>query len=114
MLIGLSAMNYHLRYPGVQAAAKRGMGVVTMNTLGGGLLPKHPDHYRCLMRDGDASIVDAAIRFNLSLPEVTVGLVGFRNVADVDSALDAVDRFQALSQEEIAALGDEMAVAAVV
>lgn len=103
MLIGLNATNFHLREEGIRAAAQRGMGVVTMNTLGGGLLTDHADHYSFLMRDGDKSVLDAALRFNLSLPEVTVALVGFRNVADVDSAVEAMNRFSPLASAEIEA-----------
>lgn len=101
MLIGLNIQNHHLRYAGVQAAARRGMGVVTMNTLGGGILTKYPDHYKQILQPGDASILEAALRFNLSLPEVTVALVGFRNTQDVDEAVDVVSRFKPLDTLEI-------------
>jgi len=101
MLIGLNAANYDLRYPGVHEAAKRGIAVVTMNTLGGGLIANHADHFQPIMNEGDQSVVEAAIRFNLSLPDVTVALVGFRNINDVDSAVDAAERFKPLSTEEI-------------
>jgi predicted aldo/keto reductase-like oxidoreductase len=111
MLIGLNAMNFDLRYPGVKEAGRRGMGVVTMNTLGGGLLMSHADHYGFLMRDGDHSMLDAAIRFNMSLPEVSVALVGFRNVTDVDSAIDAAERFEALTAGEIETLRHQIAAA---
>ncbi len=68
MLLGLSAMNHDLRYPGVREAGRRNIGVVTMNTLGGGLLPNHAEHYSFILHEGDRNIIDAAIRFNLSLP----------------------------------------------
>ncbi len=108
MLIGLNAINYHLRYPGARAAMERGLGVVTMNTLGGGLLVDNPGHFSPLMRAGDVSMVDAAVRFNLSLPGVTVALVGFRNQADVDSAADAVDRFSPMDMAEVEGVQEEI------
>ncbi len=111
MLLGLSAANFDLRYPGVREAARRGMGVVTMNTLGGGLIPKHPEHFEFIRHEGDSSLTEAAVRFNLSLPEVTVALVGFRNKADVDEVVDGVDRFTPLSPEAIAGHHDRMAAA---
>ena len=104
VLLGLNASNYSLRYPGVKVAAARGMGVVTMNTLGGGLLTDHAEHFRFLVRAGDRSIVDAAIRFNLSLPGITLALVGFRSLSDVDAAVAAVEDFTPLSAEQIAEL----------
>lgn len=111
MLIGLNAVNYSLRFPGVHEAAKRGMGIVTMNTLGGGLIPDHADHFKALLRKSGESMVDAALGFNLSLPEVSVALVGFRNISDVDAAVGAVDRFHPLTAANIAALQDKMAAA---
>ena len=108
MLLGLNIQNHHLRYAGVQAAAKRGMGVVTMNTLGGGILTEYPEHYKQIMQPGDSSILETALRFNLSLPEVTVALVGFRNKKDVDEAVEAVNRFKPLSDAEIAAVSEQL------
>ena len=104
MLIGFNATNFPMRLDGIRDAASRGMGVVTMNTLGGGLMTDHADTFGFIMREGDESILDAALRFNLSVPEVTVALVGFRSVEDVDSALDAAERFEPLGDEEMAAL----------
>lgn len=103
ILIGLNAVNSAMRVEGAREAARRGLGVVTMNTLGGGLITRHEDHFAFLRRPGDRSVLDGALRFNLSLPEVTVALVGFRNQADVDSAVESVERFEALSTEEIEA-----------
>lgn len=101
MLIGLNAANFPLRIQGVEAAARRGIGVVTMNTLGGGMLTKNAEHFQFLKGQNDESVLEAALRFNLSLPDVTVALVGFRNKEDVDSAADVVERFEPLSAYEI-------------
>jgi predicted aldo/keto reductase-like oxidoreductase len=109
MLIGLNLQNSHLRLEGVQAAAARKMAVVTMNTLGGGILTDHKDRYKQVLRPGDKSILDAALRFNLSIPEVTVALVGFRNKEDIDTATEAVQRFTAMSADEIAEVSEIMA-----
>jgi uncharacterized protein len=103
LLIGLNMLNFPMRLPGARAAAERGMGVVTMNTMGGGLLMDHADHYRHLMRRGDKNLGETALRFNLSLPEVTTALVGFRNKADVDLALEAYDRVKPLTPRQIEA-----------
>lgn len=104
LLLGLNAANFPLRQQGLGEAARRGMGVATMNTLGGGLLTDHAEHFQFLRRPDDPSILDAALRFNLSLPEVTLALVGFRNLADVDSAVDAVERLRPLEADEIEAV----------
>ncbi|HDP34466.1 MAG TPA: aldo/keto reductase [Candidatus Hydrogenedentes bacterium] len=108
MLIGLNIQNHHLRYDGVQAASRRGMAVVTMNTLGGGILTRHPERYNNIIRPGDASILETALRFNLSLPEITVALVGFRSCDDVDEAVEVVNRFRPFSEADIAACSEEL------
>ena len=104
MLIGLNALNCHLRLPGAREAARRGLGVVTMNTLGGGLLTEFASRFPELLEHGDRSMVDAALRFNLSLPEVTVALVGFRSMSDVDEACNAVDRMTLLDPRGVEAV----------
>jgi len=96
MLIGLNIQNYHLRHAGVQAAAERGMAVVTMNTLGGGVLTNHEDRFRSVVGDKDESILDTAIRFNL------------RNKEDVDTAVEAVSAFEPLDEAAIEALTGRM------
>lgn len=108
MLIGLNIQNHHLRYAGVQAAAQRGMGVVTMNTLGGGILTEYPEHYKQIVQPGDASILETALRFNLSLPEITIALVGFRNKNDVDEAVKVVERFKPLTTSEVGAVSEQL------
>ncbi len=108
MLIGINVQNHHLRYAGVQKAAARGMAVVTMNTLGGGILTEHADRFRAIMRDTDTSIVEAALRFNLSLPGITVALVGFRNKEDVDAAVNAVNTFTPLEEPAVKTLSEAM------
>ncbi|NLV45302.1 MAG: hypothetical protein GXY07_12490 [Candidatus Hydrogenedentes bacterium] len=108
MLIGLNLQNYDLRSAGVRAAAARGLAVVTMNTLGGGILTKYREHFRAAMGDADSSMVQTALRFNLSVPGVTTALVGFRNKADVDEAVEAVESFSPLREQDIETITGEM------
>jgi len=108
MLIGISVLNYDLRAAGIREAARRGLAVVTMNTLAGGLLTAHPGHFRFLLGEHTPSLVDAALQFNLSLPEVTTALIGFRNRRDVDTAIEAMDRIRLLDQEEIGEISNKM------
>lgn len=112
MLIGINALNFSMRLPGVQAAGKRGMGVATMNTLGGGMLTEHADHFKYLKREGDESMIEPALRFNLSLPEVSTALVGFRSVADVESAIAAYNRVKPLEPAALEAYQKEVIAAA--
>jgi len=105
--LGYNVLNFPFREHGVRAAAAGGLGVVTMNPLGGGLLPRHRERFRFL--DGlGGSAVDAALRFNLSHPEIACALVGFSSVSQVDDAVRAVDRFRPFTPAELEDLEDRI------
>ena len=48
MLIGYNALNYRFRQSGIEAAHAKGMGVVVMNPLGGGMIPQNPEAFSYL------------------------------------------------------------------
>lgn len=101
MTIGYNALNFPFRAKGLEAAARHQVGVVTMNPLGGGLIPRHPDRLAFLKGPDDRDVVQAALRFNVSQPAITAALVGFSNKAEVDQAVAAVENFQPYPPEHI-------------
>lgn len=101
MTVGYNALNFPYRTQGLALAKERGMGVVTMNPLSGGLIPQHPDMFSFLKGPQDDSVVQAALRFNVSQPEITVALVGFANPHEVDEAVQAVKRFEPYTPEHV-------------
>ena len=96
-----NALNFPFRSEALEFAAKRNIGVVTMNPLGGGLIPNNPDRLAFLMGEGDRSVVEAAIRFNISHPAVTSALVGFTTNQHVDEAVAAVEGFRPYPPEHV-------------
>ena len=99
--LGYNALNFPFRAKALEAAIKHNVGVVTMNPLGGGLIPRHADRLAFLKGPGDKDVVQAALRFNVSQPAVTCALVGFANKKEVDDAVAAVENFQPYSAEHI-------------
>ncbi len=91
--LGYCALNFPYRQDGVRAAGELGKGCVTMNPLAGGLIPQHPERFAFLKGPDDPSVVAAALRFNVSDPDVTCALVGFTTKAHVDEAVEAVEGF---------------------
>jgi len=91
--LGYSAINFPLRQQAVDAAGKMNLGVVTMNPLAGGLIPKNAERFDFIRQVNDESVVAAALRFNVSQPAVTCALVGFSSLAHVDEACDAMENF---------------------
>jgi len=91
--LGYCAINFPYRQQAVEAAGQLGIGVVTMNPLGGGIIPRNARRFDFLRGPDDPSVVAAAIRFNVSHPNVTCALVGFTTTEQVDQAVAAVEDF---------------------
>ena len=91
--LGYCAINFSYRYKALDHARRRNLGVVTMNPLGGGLIPRNAERFDFLRGPDDPSVVAAALRFNVSDPAVTCALVGFSEKEHVDQAVEAVDGF---------------------
>jgi predicted aldo/keto reductase-like oxidoreductase len=101
MLIGYNALNYRFRQAGITAAADKGMGIVVMNPLGGGLIPNNPDTFSYLTEGTDLNVAQAALRFVASHKEITVTLAGFTTKEHVDDAVKAVENLMERPASEI-------------
>jgi uncharacterized protein len=96
-----NALNFPFRQEALEAAAKQNLGVVTMNPLGGGVIPNHAASLPFLRGPNDRDAVEAAIRFNISQDAVTTALVGFSSNKHVDQAVAAVEGFKPYPPEHI-------------
>lgn len=103
VLLGYNVLNFPFRTAAVEAAGKKQLGVVTMNPLGGGLIPQNPERFAFLTQGGQ-NLVSAALGFNLSHPSITSALVGFANRGEVDLAVAAVSGFQPIDAEQLHAI----------
>jgi predicted aldo/keto reductase-like oxidoreductase len=99
--LGYNVLNFPFRAKALEAARRHEVGVVTMNPLGGGMIPRNAERLAFLMGPQDHSVVQAAIRFNVSQPEITAALVGFATKAEIDEAVAAVEDFKPYPQEHI-------------
>jgi len=104
VLLGYSAMNFHYREDGLDAACRNRQGVAVMNPLGGGIIPQHPQLFDFLRTREDETVVQAALRFLLNDERINVLLVGFANREEVQEAIEAVEGFRPIPSERI----DEM------
>ena len=101
LTIGYNAINFPFRAKALQAATEHNVGVVTMNPLGGGLIPKNAERLSFLKGPHDRDVVEAALRFNISQPAITAALVGFSSKEQVDQAVLAVENFEPYTSEHI-------------
>ncbi len=106
--LGYCAINFPYRQQAVDAAGAKRLGVVTMNPLGGGLIPQNADKFDFLRGPQDDSVVEAALRFNISQPAITSALVGFSSTRQIDEAVAAVDEFQPYDRGHIQQVRDKI------
>ena len=106
--LGFCAINFPFRMAGIKAAYRNNMGVITMNPLGGGQIIDHADRFCFIKTSREQSVLEAALHFNLAHKEITSALVGFTTVENVRSAVDAVDTFNPLTEEEIGSIREKI------
>ena len=93
LTIGYCAINFPFRREGVETARRLRKGVVAMNPLGGGLIPRHPGAFDFIRAPDDPDVVSAALRFLVSDPAIGVALVGFHSIQEIEAAVRAVENF---------------------
>jgi predicted aldo/keto reductase-like oxidoreductase len=101
VLLGVNILNFPYRWDGLAAARERGCGVVAMNPLAGGAIPRHEQEFSFLAREGETA-TDAALRFAIGCPLIDVALVGFSNREHIDQACRIADAADPMSDAEIA------------
>jgi len=103
VLLGVNILNFPYRWDGLVAAKERACGVVAMNPLAGGAIPRHEEEF-AFLATGDETATDAALRFVIGCPLIDIALVGFTTTAHVDQACRAAEQAQPLSAAEITRL----------
>lgn len=100
VLLGVNVLNFLYRWEGVLAAQKLGLGVVAMNPLAGGIIPQHEDALSFLASEGETP-TEAALRFCISCPQITVMLNGFTTKDHINTACKVADNAHPFTDEDI-------------
>lgn len=101
VLLGANVLNFPYRWDGVLAANRFGCGVVAMNPLAGGAIPRHEKEFAFLAGAGETP-TEAALRFLIAAPQITVVLNGFTTRGQVDTACRVADRAEPMTDADIA------------
>ncbi len=99
--IGYNALNYRFRQTGIARAYEKGLGVVVMNPLSGGMIPATPEKFQYLIEGTDFTVPQAALRFVASHKEITVTLAGCGTKAHIDDAVKAVENLEEVSAKDV-------------
>ncbi len=78
-------------------AASKGVGIVVMNPLAGGVLGLAGDESLAFLRGPTGRPSFGALRFLLANPGITTSIVGFRAVEEVSESVAAMDGFENLN-----------------
>lgn len=108
ILLGYNATNFAFRQEGITAAYAHGMGVVTMNPLGGGVIPHNPEFYSYLIEGTTDTVAQAALRFNISHKEISVALSGMESKEEIDENVMAAQTYNELSGEKLEAMKNHL------
>jgi len=103
VLFGYSAYNFKTRQEAFDAIREKKLGAVVMNPLGGGVIPQHPEKFSFLYRSGapGGNIVAESLRFLWDHPEISVTLVGFETIEQVQETLQAMEGYKPRTQAEL-------------
>lgn len=89
--ISYSALNYKQYREVLKCARENEMGVITMNSLGGGIIPQNEDFFEFLKTNADKNIEEGALRFIYAHNEITCCLSGMSSFDELRSNIRTFD-----------------------
>jgi predicted aldo/keto reductase-like oxidoreductase len=99
--LGYNAVNFAFRQKGIEAAYKKNLGVVTMNPLGGGIIPQNKAYFSYINNGTKDSLVQAALKFNISHKEITAALCGISSIEELEENVIAGNSYESMTQTRI-------------
>lgn len=106
--LGYNAVNFPYRAEGIDAAHEHGLGVVTMNPLGGGLIPQNQEYFSFLKQNQEESTIQAALRFNASHESISVVLSGMGSKEEVKHNVEAIKNIDVLNKDKIGQIKSQL------
>lgn len=106
--LGYNATNFAFRQKGIKAAYEKGLGVVTMNPLGGGIIPQNPQFYSFIKESDEDTLPQAALKFNAAHKEITVVLPGMGTIEEVEENVKAGENFGEMTEEKLEKMAKQL------
>ncbi len=108
VLLGYNVINHNYRQAGVEAALEHKLGVVTMNPLGGGLIPQHQNYFSFLKQYENETVSQAALRFNAYQRGITVSLAGMGTIEEVNENVRTLENPIEFSEGKLQEIQDRL------
>ncbi len=106
--LGYNAVNFAYRMAGVKACHDANMAVVTMNPLGGGIIPTHPDYFSFIKDEADETISISALKFLIGQEAITVALPGISSLAELKENIKAVENVRTYTAQMIDKMSENL------
>lgn len=87
--ISFNILNFSKMEPVLEVASTYGIGVVTMNSLGGGIIPENRQFFQSMCHSDDDDVLICALQFNGSYPQISSVLSGMKSKDEIDENIKA-------------------------
>jgi predicted aldo/keto reductase-like oxidoreductase len=88
--LSYSVLNDNIMKNVLKKAQDMDIGIITMNTLAGGVIPQNPAFFSFLKQDNTETTVQAAFKWCYSHPQITTMLSGMTSMAELKENIAAV------------------------
>jgi predicted aldo/keto reductase-like oxidoreductase len=88
--ISYSVLNQNVMQDVLKRAGELDIGVITMNSLAGGLIPQNSEFFSFIKQDGDTDVCGGALRYSSAHPEICCMLSGMTCQKELDCNMAAL------------------------
>lgn len=92
VILGYNILNYKYREKAIRKAKEKGLGVITMNSLTGGLIPQYYWSFPNFANKQDEAI-EKALGFVIANKDITVALSGMKNERELFQNIATADKY---------------------
>ncbi|MBN2280347.1 MAG: aldo/keto reductase [Candidatus Marinimicrobia bacterium] len=109
ILVGYNITNFPRQEKAIRQAAEKNMGVLVMNPLAGGLIPRNEDYFKERLQNSNTkmSLVQTALAFVMGQPEITVALSGMEKEEYIVENIKTINYLKILKPEQLTGLKEK-------
>lgn len=101
VIISYNLLNYIDMDKVLYASGRKNIGVITMNSLGGGIIPQNSSNFETIKMSGNETLSQAALKFIYSHNEITTVLSGMSSNKELKENVDSFNCIEDLGLQRI-------------